>query len=458
MTKILIRAGISPINSHNPSKLIVRNLIGSNVGNLVYQFGIFRALINENVQVIPDNYDVERCRITDRDIEHINKKYDAYICPLADAIRENYIEKLNFYVKFIEKLDIPFIISGIGLRTNVRDDGTKKFPFDDNITNFINAVVDNGTIIGVRGKITGNYLSNLGFKENRDFIVIGCPSMFSYGTHINIQDKEINEKSLISINSSLKSQKPTLKFISNLFKKYPNHYFIPQWLSEFKLTYLGKPDLKVNDKIKKKFYPTKITSSEYEKNNVRYPVNTYGWIELLKTVDMSFGTRLHGNIAATLAGTPNIMVIKDGRMKDVVDYHELTRIDAHELKNYNSIEEIIESVDFHSTEKNHEKRFEKYISFWQQNNIKTIYDDDFYRKDSPIDIEIKAKAKPPVETISKLTQKEISMRLKEYRNERVKWEIEKIKNECRNLSLLKMRISNFIKKNKETSLTMERCE
>jgi len=256
-------------------------------------------------------------------------------------------------------------------------------------------------------------------------MVIGCPSMFSYGTHINIQTKEIDENSLISLNSSIKSQKHTLKLVSNLFKQYPNHYFIPQWLRELKLTYLGKPDLKVRRKMKRKFYPTRINSPEYKKNNVRFPVNAYGWISLLKTVDLSFGTRLHGNIAATLAGTPNIMIIKDGRMKDVADYHELTRINTHEIKKYDSLEEIIESVDFHSTEKNHEKRFKKYLSFWEQNNIKTIYDNDFYRKDSPIDREIKAVAKLPVETTNNLSQKGSAVRLKEYRNEQILWKIEK---------------------------------
>ena len=425
MGKILVRAGISPTDSFNPSELIVKNLFGGNVGNLVYQFGIFRTLNTENIQAIPDNYKVERGQISNRDIEKINKKYLAYVCPLADAIRKSYIKKLDLYIKFIEKLDIPFIISGIGLRTNTKDDGTREFSFDENITKFISAVSDNGTTIGVRGKTTGNYLSKLGFKENKDFMVIGCPSMFSYGTHIKIQTKEIDENSLISLNSSLKSRKQTLKFISTLFKQYPNHYFIPQWLRELKLTYLGKPNLKVRRKMKRRFYPTRINSPEYKKNNVRFPVNAYGWISLLKTVDLSFGTRLHGNIAATLAGTPNIMIIKDGRMKDVADYHELTRINTHEIKKYDSLEEIIESVDFHSTEKNHEKRFKKYLSFWEQNNIKTIYDNDFYRKDSPIDREIKAVAKLPVETTNNLSQKGSAVRLKEYRNEQILWKIEK---------------------------------
>jgi polysaccharide pyruvyl transferase len=449
MKKILIRSGISPIDNYNPSKLIIRNLIGSNVGNLIYQYGIFRTLMNKKVKIVADNYSIERHSISDQDIEKINRKYDAYVCPLADAIRGSYIGKLDLYVKFIEKLDIPFIVAGMGLKTDINDDGSRKFPFDENVSNFISAVVDNGTIIGIRGKTTGNYLSNLGFKENKDFMVIGCPSMFSYGTHINIQEKEIDKNSSISINSSLMSPQSSLKFISEVSKEYPNHYFIPQWLSEFKLTYLGRPDLKVSNEMKRKVYPTKIVSSEYEKNNVRYPINAHGWISLLKTVNLSFGARLHGNIAATLAGTPNIMVVKDGRMKDVADYHELTRISTQDLENCNSLEEVIESVDFHSTEKNHEKRFKKYLSFWEKNNMKTVYDDDFYRKDSPVDKKIKSKSRLPVETITSLSQKDHGKRLKEYKKERERWKKEKKwiknKNKYTTPQLIKMKTIDLIK-------------
>jgi len=450
MEKILIRGGISPIDSFNPSKIIARNLFGSNVGNLIYQFGVFRTLATENIQAIPDNYSIERGLMTNQDIAKINKNYDAYVCPLADAMRRGFTDKLDLYVKFVEKLDIPFVVAGIGLRTNIRDDGTKNFSFDENVANFIRAVNENGNIVGLRGNTTGNYLSNLGFKKNKDFMVIGCPSMFSYGTHVKIQEKEINKNSLISINSSFKARKPTLKFISNLFEQYPNHYFIPQWLRELKLTYLGV-DMKVRNETKREFYPTRLGSSEYQNNNVRFPVDAYGWISLLETVDFSFGTRLHGNIAATIAGTPNIIVVKDGRMKDVVDYHELTNIRTKQLRKYDSLEKVIESVDFHSTEKNHEKRFKNYLNFWEKNNIQTIYDDDFYRKDSPIDKKIKLSSKMPVETISNLSQIDINMRLKEYRNERKKWRIEKIQRlkkinfYIKAPSIIKKKIYKFVK-------------
>lgn len=424
MNKILVRAGISPLETFSPGKMIVRNSIGSNVGNLIYQFGVFRVLTTKETTLIPDYYGVDRGRITSANHKEINKKYTAYICPLADAFRDNFVHVLNSYTELIKKLKIPFVVAGVGLKTTFRDTGKRNFPFDDAVIDFVEAVNATGTIVGIRGQITGNYLSHLGFREKKDFMVIGCPSMFSFGANMKIRDTNITESSKISINSSLKSPMSTLDFISNTCKKFPNHYFIPQWLSEFKLTYLGQPNLK--NKHKSDIYPTKIESNEYKNNLVRYPLNARGWIELLKTVDLSFGPRLHGNIAAAIAGTPNIVVIKDGRMRELAAYHNLTRVTPGKLKSYESLSELIEKIDFHAPEKGHEKRFKNYLTFWAKNNIPTIYDSNFNEQKAELDDKMQSiPIIKPIETIYGLKKNDLNKRFEDYESERKKWSKEK---------------------------------
>lgn len=424
MNKILVRAGISPLETFSPGKMIVRNSIGSNVGNLIYQFGIFRTLTTKDTVLIPDYYGVDRGRIKPNHSKKINKEYTAYICPMADAFRSNFVPVLNNYTELIKNLKIPFVVAGVGLKTKFRDTGRRNFPFDDSVIDFIEAVNGTGTIVGVRGKTTGNYLSHLGFTEKKDFMVIGCPSMFSFGGNLKIRDTDIGKNSKISINSSLKTPKSTLKFIQNTVEEFPNQYFIPQWLSEFKLTYLGHPNMK--NKRKKKFYPSKIESNVYKKNQVRYPINARGWIELLKTVDLSFGPRLHGNITASIAGTPNIIIVKDGRMRELATYHNLTRTTPKKLKNFESLSELVEKVDFHAPEKGHEKRFKNYLNFWKKNNIDTIYDNDLNIKKAPLDEKMDLIPMfKPIETIYGLKSDDLNKRFKDYESERRKWSIKK---------------------------------
>lgn len=422
MNKILIRAGISPLEQFNAAKMIVRNTIGGNVGNLIYQFGVFSTISSNNTKVVPDYYGVDRGRITEYNVKDINKKYSAYICPLADAFREDFMKTLIAYTKIIKKLDIPFIVPGVGLRTGIKNNKNFEFSFDNDVHDFISSVIDSGSILGVRGSTTGKYLHELGFIEGKDFMIIGCPSMFSFGNNIKIRENKIDLNSKISINSSLRSQKSVLKFIINRTKEFPNYYFIPQWQTEFILSYLGNGKLKGN----KDLYPIDMKSNTYKNNHVRFPISASGWIKFLRNVDLSFGARLHGNIAATIAGTPSIMIIKDGRMEEVANYHNLTGVRLVQLEKFNSLSELIENVDFHAPEKGHEERFKSYLNFWKKNGIETVFDNDFNRENTPLSEKLESKSSiKPIETISNLPKRDISKRFDKLRNEKIKWKIKK---------------------------------
>ena len=427
--KILVRSGTSPLMNFTPGQLIARNAFGGNLGNLAYQFGVYRTLINKETELLPDYYGVDRGRITLKDAEMINKKYSAYICPMANGFREGFINHLIKYTSFIENLEIPFVVAGIGVSTDIKSDGYENFPFDEHVTNFINAIRDNGTIIGVRGRITGNYLSNLGFKEKKDFMVIGCPAMFSFGNHLKIRDKKITKESLISINSGLYSSKIN-NFIFKTMQEFSNYYFIPQWRSELRLTYIGRPNLKQKSEV----YPVDLESPAYKNNRVRAPINVQGWIDFLKKIDLSFGARLHGNIMATIAGTPSIMIVKDGRMRELADFHRLTNITENELIEFDSVLDIIENVDFNSPEKGHTDRFNNYLKFWKKNKIKTAYDEDFNLKKLPIDDLLRKNSSLPIETTSKLKKEEVKERVKEFKIAKNSWKVEiNENNEIKNL-------------------------
>ncbi|MDR1722111.1 MAG: polysaccharide pyruvyl transferase family protein, partial [Methanobrevibacter sp.] len=388
---------------------------------------------SESIKLIPDYYGVERGRIKLVDTKKINKEYIAYICPFADAFRLNFIKHLETYTEFIKKLKIPFIVPGIGIRASTKkinrtdiDEATNKkmisFPFDKEVHDFIEAVNGTGTILGVRGQTTADYLTNLGFKENTDFMITGCPSMFTFGKHIKIKTEEIANNSTVSLNSSPKAPRSTIKFISKSSEDFDKYYYLPQLLSEFRLSYLGGPELKK----KKPFYPRDLKSKFYQDNSVYFPIHPQGWIDFLKKVDFSFGARLHGNITATLAGTPNIIVVKDSRMREVVDYHNLTNVNVKELKKFDSIFDLINSVDLNTPEKGHKNRFKNYLKFWEINNIETIYDEDISRKDAPLDKQINKNSKlEPVPSLITLNKNQIDKRLKKYQYEEKKWEKEK---------------------------------
>lgn len=333
MQNILIRSGMSPFDTFDAPHILVNNSIGGNVGNLVYAYSVFRTLMTEGTNLTPDYYDYDP-----KHAGEINEKYDLYVIPLADAFREEFVPSLRKYTKLIKKLTIPVVVIGVGLRAPFEPKLNEGFPFDKDVKAFVSAVLEKSGMIGVRGEITSKYLSGLGFREGIDHTVIGCPSMYAFGRELNIRETNITRESMVTVNSSRLSPKHVLDFISRSMKEYPNHYFIPQWMKEMKLVYAGFPSIAESSNN----YPSKISDPTYINNRVRFFLNVPTWLDFIRQADLSFGARLHGNIAATIAGTPSILIPKDARMRELAEYHQLTHVMANDLSDDTTLTELIE--------------------------------------------------------------------------------------------------------------------
>lgn len=418
MKKILIRSGIAPNEIRKPEEMILNNLIGGNVGNLIYAYSIYRNLMTEDVEIIPDKY-----KIDPNKADFINENYDAYIIPLADAFRDTFIKHLKKYTELFKKLKIPVVIIGVGIKAPIGKNVNEGFPFDKEVKEFVEAVLEKSNIVGVRGQTTADYLSYLGFKEGKDHMVIGCPSMYTYGRNLKIRDLHFDDNSVISLNSSKLTPEKGLKFISQIAEDYDNYYFIPQWMSEFKMTYLGNEKLGENTL----YYPNTISYKFYREGKVRYPLNAHMWIKFLENVDLSVGARLHGNITATLSGTPSLLLAKDARMSELADYHNLTQLKIDEIDEDTKLQDIIQELDFKAPEKVHKENFDRFIYFLNKNNLDHIYN---YKYDRvPFDKMMDRTILPGMlEPINTLTASQISDRFIGYENVKEKKNIAYKKN------------------------------
>lgn len=376
MKNILIRSGMSPLDIFDASYILNNNSIGGNVGNLIYQYSVYRTLMTEDTNITPDYYDYDPSRA-----DEINEEYDCYVIPLADAFRKEFVPTLRKYTELIKRLKIPVYVIGVGLRAPFEPKLNEGFPFDEDVRAFIKAVLEKSTIIGLRGEITSKYLTGLGFKEGVDHTVIGCPSMYTFGRELNIRETTITKESMVCVNSSRISPKNVLDFITRGMEEFPNYYFIPQWLKELKLVYLGAPAI-AKDSTN---YPVKISDQAYKNNRVRFPLNAPTWFDFISQADLSFGARLHGNITATISGTPSIIIPKDARMRELAEYHQLTYVMAKEINEKTRLSDLIEQVDFQQPAKRQGENFDHYIDFLNKNKIDHIYKDTNHPERIPLE-------------------------------------------------------------------------
>lgn len=373
MKKILVRGGMTPFDKFSISDIILNNRFGTNAGNMVYLYGVYRALMtDENVQIDVDNYAIERGYSTDKDIARINEEYSMYIIPLADAFRSTFINCLNALTKAIRKMTIPVVIVGVGMKIDLGNSPDKGLPCDKAVKDFVSAVLDKSSLVGVRGEITAAYLKRLGFKEETQITPIGCPSLYLHGNNLKLKrmEKKLDADSKIIVNASMLSTENVNRFLRRVMEEYPNSTFIPQLVRELREMYLGAIYRKEDTA-----YPIRATDNIFREDKARFFVNVPSWFEFAKGNDISVGARMHGNIASINCGIPSILLVKDGRMKELIEYHKLPHVTPDNIHEETTLQEIVEKTDLYSIEDKHEANFRHYVDFLAANGIDSVFKD-----------------------------------------------------------------------------------
>ncbi len=412
MKKILLRAKMAPLGNYSPAEVICCNLIGNNMGNMLFQSSVNRALLLEDTQI--DTIHTKK-HYTPEDISKINATYSCLILPFANAFRRSFIDELDNTAELINHLKIPCVVVGIGAQAPP-DKKANDPKLDESVKNFMKAVLNKSAVAGVRGEFTADYLASLGFQAEKDYTVIGCPSMYMYGEKLpEMEIKELTPKSLVSINSKISLPEKFHNFMWKSCQALPNHVYIAQVIEEIRMMFTGTPLPKTfwNKKVPEHF-PADFNAPIYASGSGLAFTNTISWIRFLQGRDFSFGSRIHGNIAAILAGTPCFVIVSDQRISELVDYHHIPHLPMKELTEQSNIFDLYDRSDFSALQKGHPERFKHYLDFLHTNGLDTIFDKEASQKNPPYDLRAKKlKFAPFVQAFSALTPRQQSKRKKD---------------------------------------------
>lgn len=382
MKKILIRAGMSPVVNHSPMEVLSNDLIGSNIGNMLFPYSISRGLMTEDVEI---SSIVVRDDFSERIIQNINENYDCLVLPFANAFRKSFIKDLREITCLVKRLKIPCIVVGIGAQADL-DKQPANVELAEAAKEFVRAVLEKSAIIGLRGEFTAEYLKGLGFHEERDFTVIGCPSMYLYGGRLpEMEVKALTECSPVSINSKIQLPQKFHDFMHRSRQALPNYHYVPQTIQEISMMYQGRELPLGFAKKLPKYFPVQWDDEIYAQGRSYSFVNVPSWLGYLREKEFSFGSRIHGNIAAILAGTPCFVVVSDQRVKELVDYHHIPHMLMKDLTEGSSIIDLHERADFSGIARGHQERFHHYLDFLHENGLKTVFDKNVSPEVTPFD-------------------------------------------------------------------------
>ena len=373
--KILIRAGLSPLEQYSVRDICRNNRIGSNVGNLLYAFSLFRHLMtDEQTQVVPDYYRPENNLVSEAEIDRINQEMDLYIIPMADAFRKDFEKHLRNLTAFIRKLRIPAVLIGAGATARLEGEGTSAVASREAIQEFLKALLDHSACLGLRGEYTLAFLKDFGLREEADMTPIGCPSVYTFGPQMQMRDmdvssfgpqmqtrnmdvssfgsqRQIRETKVSSWTSpqakwiftnNIYASDTVHRFLRALAQQHENHLFIPQRVEELRMLYFGK-DMDISRFPKnREAYPVSLKDPFYAKGKAIFPLTVPDWLSITEQASFAIGPRLHGSIACLLSGVPTIMIARDQRMREVAAYHQFPCLLQTELEGMMHVQQAAE--------------------------------------------------------------------------------------------------------------------
>jgi len=345
-----------------------QNLFGDNLGNLLYTFAVERQLAStgHHVQAGPT-----RGRTLDPGWYH--EHVDHLVIPLANAFRWSFRDRLDDLSGLIERLDIPVTVIGVGAQASAAGEWNAQHSdeVDRAVKRFVGALLERGPSVGVRGEFTRDYLLGLGFPDT-SVDIIGCPSMFLRGDALPLRPvPELTADSPIALNLSpyVSEMGP---IIQHNMERYHRLDYVAQDVHTLGLLlgerYAGKGG---GDPL----LPTHPEHPLIAGGRAWMALTPTAWLGELGRYDFSFGTRIHGNIAALQAGTPAYVLAHDSRTLELARYHQIPHLVVRSLGDPTLADAAVlaADADYGPAVTGHAERFERYVGFLDRHGLDHVF-------------------------------------------------------------------------------------
>lgn len=387
-SRIWVRACQQPSARLAPLKSIDK--IGGNQGNLLYQFSTYRALAAENVTLTTLTYDkFDKGEIAER-AEWINSECDHLVLPLSSSFRLQMLPNLKRWGELIERLTIPVTVVGVGAQLRLQDvreqsytpsrvtgvtaSPAQIFEHEEASRRFVAAVLDRSQSIGVRGEISRAYLQHLGFPADR-IDVIGCPSLFMWGPqHKEIRNPQptLTSRSRLSLSFDHRIT-ATADLLDHTVHTYRQSVAYAQEKLTAQMVIKGeetRPDWNGDAR-----FPVHMNHPLYRQHRMEYCPTGWSWICRMADYDFAFGPRLHGTVAATLAGTSAHLLVHDSRTLEVAQHHHLPYSLIERIDELPNAKAVAKRQNYDEFDAAYPALFDNFVDFLERNDLRSGYRD-----------------------------------------------------------------------------------
>ena len=383
--RIWVRTAQKP--DANLAPLASTEQIGGNQGNLLYQFSTYRALAADGVELRPISYGRFEKGAVEARAEWINSECDHLVLPLSSSFRLQMLKTLDAWADLIERLTIPVTVVGIGAQLRLADveAGSYRPSRVTGVTapaaliaeheaasrRFVTAVLDRSNSIGVRGGISRRYLEHLGFPSNR-IDEIGCPSLFMWGPDFRMPQtsQRLTPRSTMSLSFDHRID-ATAPLLQRTVQEYPRStvYLQEKLSAQMIITATEtRPEWGGDQR-----FPVYLAHPLYRQHRLEYYPTAWSWIRHLEGMDFAYGPRLHGTVAATLAGTSAHLLVHDSRTLEIARHHHLPHTLIERIEEVGSAADLAARQDYTAFNADYPDRFATFTGFLARNALPNAY-------------------------------------------------------------------------------------
>lgn len=316
--------------------------------------------------------------------EEINEEYDCVLYPMANVLQSN-TQYLEDILTRIRGIHIPVFILGIGITLEENDTiehlaGQIRQPASE----LIHIVEKSGGAIACRGYLTKELFDRLGAKDI--VFATGCPSLYQNGIlHISNEKKEQADFHP-GLNGRVQDFQEAV--FQNSFTRFGADYICQDQYSRA----LYQPKLSFTELLEKYGY-TGVKLLMQKK--VHYFADLTEWYTYIhNNIDFMFGTRIHGNLIALLAGKPACVFLRNGhtdlRVKELADFYAVPTV--QKLTGKQNLYDIYMDMDYTKFNERFVQNFENFRTFCVSHSICQ----DIPRTPNPVFMEDRHVTRPPM--------------------------------------------------------------
>lgn len=360
--RYLMRLGKTPFEIADAFQTLDRNLLGTNSGNLIYGAASHKLLSTQDTVVEANHY-----RINAGLAAEVNAEYDGFILPLANAFRPEFEDELRRTADFLERLTIPFVMLSGGAQLPLDGDPAALKAMEPTVKRFARAVLNGSSALTVRGELTADYLTSLGFE---DVLVVGCPSLTLHGPGHRVEVPAALDPGA-PVAYSLETKDPFGgELIADAEASYDATY-VPQEHGTLEMMLWGtEPYASADPRL-----PLTRSHPQFTEDRAELFIDAYPWIDRLSQMDFAFGARAHGTIAAVLAGTPGVMLAHDSRTLELARHHGIPHLVPGRDPLPDSVQELYAHADYTEFNRGHAERFEILSDFLHENGFAHVHEE-----------------------------------------------------------------------------------